>query len=143
MRKQTFIIIIVALIGISLAFPVVSQARGGWGRGGWGWYGGGAFVSGAVLGAAIASPWYYGYGYGPTPYYGYPPPGTVYSAPPPVYTPNQAYAYPDPNVAPQQSPTVTPGTDGTPPSGQWVEVPGQSINNRWVPSHKVWVPNNP
>jgi len=29
------------------------------------------------------------------------------------------------------------------PPGQWVEVPGQWIEGKWVPSHKVWVPQNP
>jgi len=166
MRKKAFAIIVVVLIGISLAFPAVSQARGGRGRGGWGsgwarggrgWYGAGAFMGGAVLGAAIARPWYYGYGpvpyyyypppaygYYPPPAYGYyPPPGAVYNAPPPAYSPNQAYAYPDQAVAAQQGPNVTPGTDITPPSGQWVEVPGQSVNGKWIPPHKAWVPDNP
>ncbi len=30
-----------------------------------------------------------------------------------------------------------------PPPGQWVDVPGQWVGGRWVPSHKVWVPVNP
>lgn len=30
-----------------------------------------------------------------------------------------------------------------PPPGQWVDVPGQWVNGKWVPSHKVWVPVNP
>lgn len=29
------------------------------------------------------------------------------------------------------------------PPGQWVDVPGQWIGGKWVPSHKVWVPVNP
>ncbi|OPY83966.1 MAG: hypothetical protein A4E65_00414 [Syntrophorhabdus sp. PtaU1.Bin153] len=29
------------------------------------------------------------------------------------------------------------------PPGRWVDVPGQWIGGRWVPSHKVWVPVNP
>ncbi len=37
---------------------------------------------------------------------------------------------------------VTPGTDIKPSSGQWVEVPGQSINGIWIPDHKTWVPDN-
>jgi hypothetical protein len=147
MRKKSFGIIVVVLVGISLTFPAMSQARGGWGRGGWGWYAGGAFVGGAILGAAIARPWYYGYpppyyGY-PSPYYAYPPPAVVYAPQPPVYSPNQAYAYPDPAVTSRQGPAVTPGSDGTSPSGQWIEVPGQSINGRWVPPHKAWAPNSP
>jgi hypothetical protein len=30
-----------------------------------------------------------------------------------------------------------------PPSGRWVTVPGQWVNGRWVPTHKVWVSANP
>ncbi len=30
-----------------------------------------------------------------------------------------------------------------PPPGRWVQVPGQWVGGRWVPSHKVWVPVNP
>ena len=29
------------------------------------------------------------------------------------------------------------------PPGQWVDIPGQWIGGKWVPSHKVWVPVNP
>lgn len=29
------------------------------------------------------------------------------------------------------------------PPGQWVDVPGQWVSGKWVPSHKVWVPVNP
>jgi hypothetical protein len=48
------------------------------------------------------------------------------SAPPPEsYQGSQQGRYPDP------------------PPGQWVDVPGQWINGKWVPSHKVWVPVNP
>jgi surface antigen len=30
-----------------------------------------------------------------------------------------------------------------PPPGQWVEVPGEWVNGKWVPAHKVWLPVNP
>ena len=29
------------------------------------------------------------------------------------------------------------------PPGQWVDVPGQWHNGKWVPAHRVWVPVNP
>ncbi|MBF0549899.1 MAG: glycine zipper 2TM domain-containing protein [Deltaproteobacteria bacterium] len=28
-------------------------------------------------------------------------------------------------------------------SGKWITVPGQWIEGRWVPSHKLWVAGNP
>ncbi|MEI6153029.1 MAG: YMGG-like glycine zipper-containing protein [Deltaproteobacteria bacterium] len=30
-----------------------------------------------------------------------------------------------------------------PPPGQWVNIPGQWVGGKWVPSHKVWMPVNP
>ena len=30
-----------------------------------------------------------------------------------------------------------------PPSGRWIEVPGQWVGGQWVPAHKTWVPTNP
>jgi hypothetical protein len=129
MKRKSLVFIIVALISISLALPATSHARGGW-RGGWGWYGAGALAGGVLLGAALAQPWYYP----PPPVYVYRQPSVIYAVPP-VYYSNQAYAYPDPAVSSQSG--------GNPPSGQWVEVPAQSVNGTWVPSHKVWVPNSP
>lgn len=28
-------------------------------------------------------------------------------------------------------------------SGRWADVPGQRVGDRWVPSHRVWVPAHP
>ena len=85
MRKLLTVIIAVAAIGAAaVATSSTADARwgGGWGGGGYGWRGGwgwgpGPFVAGAlaagVVGAAVASPYYYG-GYGAypyNPYYGY------------------------------------------------------------------------
>ncbi len=136
MRRNS-LIIVTALLGISLALPATGHGR--W-YGGWGWYGPGVFAGGVVLGAVIARPWYYA---PPPPVYVYPRPVYVYPPPPPVYFPNQAYAYPDPALTSRQGSKPSSGSDGGSKSGQWVEVPGQSINGRWVPSHKVWVPGNP
>lgn len=129
MKNRGLLIIIIALIGISLALPASSYARGrGWGRG-YGWVGAGAFAGGLLLGTAIARPYY-----ARAPMYVYPAPAVVYAAPP-VYAPNQAYAYPDP--------AITSGADNGPSAGQWVEVPGQYVGGRWVAPHKAWAPNNP
>jgi hypothetical protein len=54
-------------------------------------------------------------------------------------TGQQAGAYPSSGQYPSSS-QVTPQDQ---PPGQWVEVPGQWIGGKWVPSHKVWVPVNP
>jgi len=29
------------------------------------------------------------------------------------------------------------------PPGKWVQVPGKWVGGKWVPSHKVWVPQDP
>jgi outer membrane lipoprotein SlyB len=29
------------------------------------------------------------------------------------------------------------------PPGRWVEVPGQWVGGKWVPTHRAWVPVNP
>jgi outer membrane lipoprotein SlyB len=39
---------------------------------------------------------------------------------------------------------ATPKEDtGETPPGEWIEVPGQWIDGKWVPAHKSWVPVNP
>src|SRR5262249_13423161 len=65
----------VAIAGTTVALPGAAQAR--WGGGGWGWGGVGLGIgTGLLLGAALAAPYYGGYGYGPAygygcgPYYG-------------------------------------------------------------------------
>ena len=63
------------MIGLT-AVAIPNQVEARW-RGGGGWWIAGAIVGGLALGAAIASrpyyygPGYYGYAYGPGPYYGY------------------------------------------------------------------------
>ena len=143
MKSKVVAIVAITLVGVMLALPATSHAwRGGWRGGGWGW-GAGAFVGGALLGAAIAAP-YYAY---PPPAYAYPPPQVVYTAPPPpnyaypgqaAPPPDQSYTYSSPPPpAPQTAPA--PQVQG---KGQWVEVPGQTVSNMWVPPHRVWVPDN-
>jgi hypothetical protein len=48
----------------------------------------------------------------------------------------QAQAAPPPPLA------VSPAREEGPP-GDWVEIPGQWVNGRWVPPHRAWVPVNP
>jgi len=40
---------------------------------------------------------------------------------------------------PPPPPGYTAGPQSYPP-GEWVTVPGQSVNGKWVPSHKAWAP---
>lgn len=55
--------------------------------------------------------------------------------------------YPDrpygPGPLPDSYQATPQGQYPEPPPGQWVDVPGQWVNGKWVPSHKVWVPVNP
>src|SRR5947209_17196958 len=74
----------VLIAAVSPNLSTTAQARpfgfhggfghGGWGHGGWGWGGVGiGLATGALIGAAIASPYGYGYGYPAYEYgYGYP-----------------------------------------------------------------------
>jgi hypothetical protein len=141
MKSKTITIIAITLVGAMLALPATSHA---W-RGGWGWWGPGAFVGGVALGAAIAAPYYAPY-YAPPPAYAYPAPQVIYTAPPP----NQAYGYPSQPPPPNQAyanpgqppPAETASAPQGQGKGQWVEVPGQMVQNKWVPPHRVWVPDN-
>lgn len=135
MKSKVATIIAVTLVATVLVLPTTSHA---W-RGGWGWYGPGVFAGGVLLGAAIANPYYYA----PPPYY-YPAPQPVYAYPPAYAPAPPAYAYPPP---PAQAYAQPPAPDAGPApqaqgKGQWVEVPGQTVNGLWVPPHKVWVPDN-
>lgn len=124
MRSKGIAIIALALVAMTLAVPSTSHAWRGW------WVPG-AVAGGVLLGAAVAAPWY-----APPPpvyVYPYPAPQVVYAPPPP----DPAYAYPPP-------PSYPPDAAAAPQAqGQWVEVPGQMVNNIWVPPHKAWVPEGP
>ena len=127
--KKVLSIALLVLLGLSLivAHPTYSYARGGHGAG---WFVGGLAL-GTILGSSVR-PYYYGPSYVyPAPVYVYPRPAYVY--PGPVYvTPevaNRAYAYPDPAYSARDDA----------PAGEWVTVPGQWVEGRWVPQHKVWV----
>ena len=58
--------------------------------------------------------------------------------------PERPYATGRPQAAlPPQEGYRGPSPSPEPPPGHWVDVPGQWVNGKWVPSHKVWVPVNP
>ncbi len=134
MKNKSIVIVIALLVGMSLTLPGISEAGHGGHGSAYGWYALGGLATGLFLGAALARPYYYA----PAPVYVYPaaPPPVVYTYPVsrPVYAPNQAYACPDPAYAPPPRPA---------PAGQWVQVPAQWVGDRWVPSHRAWVPANP
>jgi hypothetical protein len=136
--KKIVLIMVVFALALSVALPQRAQAHGG------GWWVPGAFFGGLLFGTAIARPWYYY----PPPVYAYPPPAPAYAYPPPyAYPPAPAYAYPPPQQGyTYQSPSPAPAPRAeAPPSapGEWVTVPGQWVGEKYVPSHKAWVPAKP
>lgn len=68
------------------------------------------------------------------------------------YGPESPYSHDRP-YAPEKPYAALPPREGShdsqywqdpgPPAGHWVDVPGQWVNGKWVPSHKIWVPVNP
>ncbi len=66
----------------------------------------------------------------------YRPPAAYMDPGPPAYypLPGQAYAAPDPEFTAKYSKNQ---------AGEWVTIPGQWVENTWVPQHKVFVPANP
>ncbi|MCX5804897.1 MAG: hypothetical protein NT010_02345 [Proteobacteria bacterium] len=131
MKKKMSATLIV-ILGISFILPTASFAwRGVDGpgigyHGAWGphnphrWY-----HPRVYIGTSFVSPWYFF----PPPYVY--PPTVVYVNP----VPRPAYAYPDPELSGQNV--------AENPPGQWVTVPGQWIDGKWIPSHKAWVAVNP
>lgn len=139
MKKIVLIMVAFALMLSLLAAPQRSQAHGYYYNYNW-WVPGAAFFGGALFGAAIAPRPYY---YPPAPVYAYPPPAPVYYAyPPPTYAyppQPQGYASPSPSAAPAPPPAPRAQAPQNAP-GEWVTVPGQWVGDRYVPSHKAWVP---
>ena len=125
--KRNILVVLLTVLTLSLAFPQKSEANSGW------WILP-AFVGGMILGSAVTAP--YGYAYPPPrPVYAYPPPHRVYVYPSRAYGDyprEEAYAYPE------QGYTASPRYES--PRGQWVIVPGQWVEGRWVPRHKAWAP---
>jgi len=91
-----------------------------------GWTAGAAIAGSLLIGTVVGSMITQSVAYAP---YG-PPPRRVYVYP----QPNLAYASPDPEFVTRYSQKS---------SGEWILVPGQSVNGKWVPEHKVWVPVSP
>ncbi len=99
-----------------------------------GWAVGAAIAGGILVGTVITNMIVQSVAYNPPSQtvYVYPQPNVVYAYPQQT---NAAYAYPDPEFTARYSQKK--------PSGEWVTVPGQTVNGKWVPEHKVFVPLNP
>ena len=120
-------------ISIICLLFIVSSASYSWSRGYYygcggynnGWAVGAAIASGILVGAVVTNLIAQSAAFNP-------PPQRVYVYPQPS---NIAYAYPDPEFTARYSQSK--------PSGEWVVVPGQTVNGKWVPEHKVLVPAQP
>jgi len=125
--KKRLLLVFVLAVSLSLALPSASYARHyryyrGCGGCCNGWGVGTAIAGGVIVGAVVGNIIVHSTVYSP-------PPQRAYYVP----RPNVAYAYPDPEFVARYSQKRSPG--------EWVIVPGQSINGKWVPEHKVWVPS--
>jgi hypothetical protein len=127
MRKAFTISIICLLFIVTSASYSWSRGRHYGGCGGYnnGWAVGAAVAGGILVGAVVTNMIAQSAAYNP-------PPQRVYAYPQPS---NVAYAYPDPEFTARYSQNK--------PSGEWVVVPGQTVNGKWVPEHKVLVPAQP
>lgn len=137
MKQKSYIVLILSL-GLLIALPSVGYSWGHYGHHGYyhhGYYNGwapaaiiaGGIITGSILAGALSARPYY---YPERVVYVNPPPGTYYY--PPV---NQPYAAPDPAFVNKYS--------NNNPSGEWITVPGQQVGDKWIPTHKVFVPSNP
>jgi hypothetical protein len=135
--KRSVLIVSSVLLALILALPCMSDAAGRYyGRGygyhggyGHGWYGYGWYRPRVFIGPAYVAPWYYPV---PPPVYAAPPTG-AYALP----APEPGYDYPDPAVTQDYG-----QSDPAYGSGEWVMVPGQYVDGRWIAEHKAWVPAN-
>jgi hypothetical protein len=122
--KKTLLLIVVILLLLSFTLPAESRYYGGSHRyRHHGWYHPRVF-----FGTSLIVPWYV------------PVTPPVYVCTQPVVNnippTNQAYAYPDPEFIAKYK-----KSENSPE--EWVTVPGQWVNNTWVPQHRVQVPVNP
>ena len=133
--KRNLYLVFILIISLSLIFPSVGYS---WTYGHYRPYrhhhGGSGYNNGWAVGAAIAGGILVGAVVGNIIAQ-----NTIYStSPQKVYSPpqtNVAYACPDPEFIAKYGKKKS--------SGEWVIVPGQSVDGKWVPEHKVWVPAQP
>jgi hypothetical protein len=167
-KLLNFVVAVLFLIGLSC--PAVLHAKGGGGHGGGhggGRSGGGAGFHGGHGGAYHGSGFHGSSGYrGGYRYYGayrynggyryhgtyssfgwygvgffgapYPDPRYYYGTP--YYDP---YSVPLDFSYPESEAALVPETGSEETEGEWVIVPGQTVDGRWIPSHEAWVPKSP
>jgi hypothetical protein len=122
--KKNLLSVVFILMLLSTPLPSESRYYGGSHRyRHHGWYHPRVF-----FGTSLMVPWYVPVA----------PPVYVYTTPVVnnIPAPNQAYAYPDPEFTAKYKKNEN-------PPGEWVTVPGQWVNNTWVPEHRVQVPVSP
>ncbi len=130
MKKIT--ILMVLFVCLSLALPVPSEARryyyGGCCGGGCGNY----WVPAAIVaGTLVAGALFIGA-------------MNQASRPPqqPAYRPidtRTPYASPDPDFVARYGQPSTPSPQT---AGEWIIVPAQQVGGKWVPAHRIFVPNS-
>jgi hypothetical protein len=168
--KKILVAIIAVLFLIGFSFPTVLHAKGGGGHGGGrggghsggrtgshGGYGGAYHGSGFYGSSGYRSGYHYsggyryygGYryhgGYASYGWYGvgffgvpYPDPWYYYGGP--YYDP---YSVPLTTTYPDSEAAILTEPPPEYAEGEWVLVPGQSVDGRWIPSHEAWVPKSP
>jgi hypothetical protein len=137
--KKRIALTVALVLGLSMVLPSAGYS---WyyGHGYRGCYGGCGYWNGWGVGAAIAGGILAGVIVGSiiadqsARYYSPPPRRDVIVADPGI-----PYAAPDPAFIEKYGGNTPP----KPASGEWVTVPGQTVNSLWVPEHKVWVPSTP
>jgi hypothetical protein len=136
--KKRVTLILVFLLGLSMVLPSAGYSwsrgyhghRGYYGGSGWGAAAAalGGLIAGLFVGSILAD----------QPARSNPPP-----PPPPgdVIIIDQAA----PDAAPAPTSVAKQGEEASqkPAPGEWVTVPGQTVDGLWVPEHEVWVPQAP
>jgi len=140
MKVKGFIAVFM-VIAVMFVVPSMGFAHGHWYHrhccysSHW-WVPGAVIASGLLLSVAIIRPWYT-------------PPKTIYVYPSSTIVRTQdnstgvvskrAYATPDPQFISKY------GHAGANEvrTGEWVTVPGQQVDGKWIPPHKVWLPSSP
>jgi len=145
--KKVCVLSVLIIATLALVSPSFGH---GWYYGGCGWgsCGYNGWEAAAIVGGSILLGTFLGIminnSYWPVPpsqeTYVYPETQYPYAAPDPAFVERHAGkenhgSQPGPEYSSQENIANQPG--------EWVTVPGQWVQDAWVPSHRVWVPDNP